>query len=143
MPRGSSPRCHSCVRRGAARAERPCQQAPRAKNGAIDAPFSRNCLVIRLDRRVYGTCSAYCPDCPDGCRRTTRAWPYRVHLGQILERKQINTVRAMLGHRCLCVMRSKVGAMKEVAKMIRTCLEALWLGRKRARPIDFFIGPDQ
>ena len=40
--------------------------------------------------------------------RTARAWTYKEHLREILERKQINVVRAMLLHWCTCVMRSKV-----------------------------------
>lgn len=58
-------------------------------------------------------------------KRTARAWSYKEQLREILERKQINVVRAMLGHWCSCVMRSKVEPMKEVAKMIRTHLEGI------------------
>lgn len=58
-------------------------------------------------------------------KRTARAWVYKVQLREILERKQINVVRAMLAHWCSCVMRSKVEPMKEVAKMIRTHLEGI------------------
>ncbi len=58
-------------------------------------------------------------------KRTARAWSYKEQLREILERKQINVVRAMLEHWCLCVMRSKVEPMKEVAKMIRTHLEGI------------------
>ncbi len=58
-------------------------------------------------------------------KRTARAWSYKEQLRQILERKQINVVRAMLAHWCNCVMRSKVEPMKEVAKMIRTHLEGI------------------
>jgi len=52
-------------------------------------------------------------------KRTARAWLYREHLREILERKQINVVSAMLKQWCANVMRSKVEPMKKVAKMIR------------------------
>jgi transposase len=52
-------------------------------------------------------------------KRTARAWLYREHLRDILERKQINVVSAMLWQWCTNVMRSRVAPMKEVARMIR------------------------
>ena len=52
-------------------------------------------------------------------KRTARAWLYREQLRDILERKQINVVSAMLEQWCTNVMRSKVEPMKEVASMIR------------------------
>jgi len=52
-------------------------------------------------------------------KRTARAWLYREQLRDILERKQINVVSALLAQWCTNVMRSKVEPMKEVAKMIR------------------------
>jgi transposase len=58
-------------------------------------------------------------------KRTARAWSYKEQLREILERKQINVVRAMLEHWCMCVMRSKVEPMKVVAKMIRSHLEGI------------------
>lgn len=57
--------------------------------------------------------------------RTARAWVYKEQLREILERKQINVVRAMLKHWCTCVMRSKVEPMKEVAAMVRSHLEGI------------------
>lgn len=57
--------------------------------------------------------------------RTARAWLYKEQLREILERKQINVVRAMLGHWCTCVMRSKVEPMKEVAALVRRHLEGI------------------
>jgi energy-coupling factor transporter ATP-binding protein EcfA2 len=57
--------------------------------------------------------------------RTARAWAYKERLREILERKQINVVRAMLQHWCNCVMRSKVEPMKEVARLVRTHLEGI------------------
>lgn len=51
---------------------------------------------------------------------TTRAWACKEQLREILERKQINVVRAMLKHWCTCVMRSKVDPMKEVAALMRS-----------------------
>ena len=57
--------------------------------------------------------------------RTARAWSYKEQLREILERKQINVVRAMLQHWCTCVMRSKVEPMKEVAALIRHHLDGI------------------
>jgi len=57
--------------------------------------------------------------------RTARAWTYKERLREILDRKQINVVRAMLAHWCTCVMRSKVEPMKDVAAMIRNNLEGI------------------
>jgi transposase len=57
--------------------------------------------------------------------RTARAWAYKEQLREILERKQINVVRAMLQHWCTCVMRSKVEPMKEVAALVRRHLEGI------------------
>ena len=53
-------------------------------------------------------------------KRTARAWLYREHLREILDRKQINVVSSLLKQWCTNVMRSKVEPMKEVARMIRT-----------------------
>lgn len=52
-------------------------------------------------------------------KRTARAWLYREHLRDILDRKQINVVTGMLRQWCTNVMRSRVAPMKEVARMIR------------------------
>ena len=57
--------------------------------------------------------------------RTARAWAYKEQLREILERKQINVVRAALQHWCSCVMRSKVEPMKEVAALVRRHLEGI------------------
>ena len=57
--------------------------------------------------------------------RTARAWAYKEQLREILERKQINVVRAMLAHWCTCVMRSKVEPMKDVARLVRSHLEGI------------------
>jgi transposase len=57
--------------------------------------------------------------------RTARAWVYKEQLREILDRKQINVVRAMLQHWCTCVMRSKVEPMKEVAALVRQHLEGI------------------
>ena len=57
--------------------------------------------------------------------RTARAWVYKEQLREILERKQINVVRAMPQHWCPCVMRSKVEPMKEVADLVRRHLEGI------------------
>lgn len=52
-------------------------------------------------------------------KRTARAWLYRENLREILERKQINVVSALLRQWCTNVLRSKVEPMKAVARMIR------------------------
>ena len=52
-------------------------------------------------------------------KRTARARLYREHLRDILDRKQINVVSAMLKQWCTNVLRSRVEPMKEVARMIR------------------------
>ncbi len=52
-------------------------------------------------------------------KRTARAWLYREHLREILDRKQINVVSAMLTQWCTNVLRSKIEPMKDVARMIR------------------------
>lgn len=57
--------------------------------------------------------------------RTARAWAYKEQLREILERKQINVVRAALQHWCTCVMRSKVQPMKEVATLVRRHLDGI------------------
>lgn len=57
--------------------------------------------------------------------RTARAWTYREQLREILQRKQPNVVRKALLHWCACVNRSKVEAMKSVAKMIQTHLDGI------------------
>ena len=58
-------------------------------------------------------------------KRTARAWRYREDLREILDRKQINVVRAMLWQWCTNVMRSKVEPMKVVARMIRSHIEGI------------------
>jgi transposase len=57
--------------------------------------------------------------------RTARAWAYKEQLREILQRKQINVVRAMLRHWCTCVMRSKVEPMKEVAALVRRHIDGI------------------
>jgi transposase len=52
-------------------------------------------------------------------KRTARAWLYREHLREILDRTEIEVASAMLKQWCTNVMRSKVEPMKQVAKMIR------------------------
>lgn len=58
-------------------------------------------------------------------KRTARAWHYREDLREILNRKQPNVVRDMLRQWCTNVMRSKVEAMKVIARMIRNHLEGI------------------
>ena len=57
--------------------------------------------------------------------RTARAWVYKERLREILQRRQVNVVRSMLQHWCVCVMRSKVEPMKEVAGLVRRHLEGI------------------
>ena len=66
-------------------------------------------------------------------KRTARAWLYREHLREILERKQINVVSAMLTQWCTNVMRSKVEPMKDVARMIRRHFDGIiaWAQTRR------------
>jgi transposase len=56
---------------------------------------------------------------------TARAWVYQEQLREILERRQVNVVRAMLLHWCSCVMRSEVEPMKEVAALVRRHLAGI------------------
>lgn len=57
--------------------------------------------------------------------RTARAWTYREMLREILQRKQPNVVRTALLNWITCVNRSKVDAMKKVAKMVGSHLEGI------------------
>ena len=60
---------------------------------------------------------------------------YREQLREILSKKQIHVVRAMLTHWCTSVMRSKVDAMKDVARMIRKHLEGIlaWVHTRQTK----------
>jgi len=58
-------------------------------------------------------------------KRTARAWLYKEQLREIMERKQVNVVRAMLTQWASNVMRSKVEPMKGVAKMVRSHLDGI------------------
>ncbi len=66
-------------------------------------------------------------------KRTARAWLYREQLRNILDRKQINVVAAMLRQWCTNVMRSKVEPMKKVAAMIRRHFDGIvaWAQTRR------------
>jgi len=57
--------------------------------------------------------------------RTARAWTYKEQLRIVLDKKQINVMRDSLKHWCVCVMRSKVEAMKEVAGLVRRHMEGI------------------
>jgi len=57
--------------------------------------------------------------------RTARAWIYKEQLRELLGQKQINVMRESLKHWCVCVMRSKVEAMKEVAGLVRRHMEGI------------------
>jgi len=56
---------------------------------------------------------------------TARACIYKEQLRDLLDRKQINVMRDSLLHWCVCVMRSKVEPMKEVAGLVRRHLEGI------------------
>lgn len=56
---------------------------------------------------------------------TARAWIYKEQLRDLLDGKQINVMRDSLLHWCVCVMRSKVEPMKEVAGLVRRHLEGI------------------
>lgn len=71
-------------------------------------------------------------------KRTARAWLYKEQLREILERKQINVVRAMLRQWATNVMRSKVEPMKEVARMIRRHIEGI-VAWTQTRQINGFL----
>ena len=58
-------------------------------------------------------------------KRTARAWLYREHLRDILDRKQVNVVTAMLKTWCANVLRSKVAPMWDVAKMVRAHFDGI------------------
>jgi transposase len=66
--------------------------------------------------------------------RTARAWIYKEQLREVLDRKQINVMRQALQHWCVCVMRSRVEAMKEVAGLVRRHMEGIvaWAQTRRA-----------
>ena len=71
-------------------------------------------------------------------KRTARAWLYREQLRDILDRRQINIVSAMLAQWCTNVMRSKVEPMKQVATMIRTHFDGI-VAWTRSRQTNGFI----
>ncbi len=71
-------------------------------------------------------------------KRTARAWLYREQLRDILDRKQINIVSAMLAQWCTNVMRSKVEPMKQVATMIRAHFDGI-VAWTRSRQTNGFI----
>jgi len=71
-------------------------------------------------------------------KRTARAWLYREQLRDILGRKQINIVSAMLAQWCTNVMRSKVEPMKQVATMIRAHFNGI-VAWTRSRQTNGFI----
>jgi transposase len=69
-------------------------------------------------------------------KRTARAWLYREHLREILNRKQIHVMRRLLVQWTTNVRRSKVEPMKEVAALVRRHIAAppsplmpAWLAR--------------
>lgn len=70
--------------------------------------------------------------------RTARAWLYKEQLREILQRKQINVVRALLLHWCSNVMRSKVEPMKAVAAMIRRHIDGI-IAWARSRQTNGYI----
>lgn len=79
------------------------------------APASSPRLAADLDALIARMASV----------RTARAWVYKERLREILQRKQINVVRAMLLHWCRCVMRSKVEPVKAAATLVRCPLKGI------------------
>jgi transposase len=71
-------------------------------------------------------------------RRTARAWIYKEQLREILNRKQINVVRALLLRWTACVMRSKVAPMKTVARMIKKHIDGI-VAWTRSRQTNGFL----
>lgn len=71
-------------------------------------------------------------------KRTARAWLYREQLRDILDRRQINIVSAMLAQWCTCVMRSKVEPMKQVAALVRAHFDGI-VAWTRSRQTNGFI----
>jgi transposase len=71
-------------------------------------------------------------------KRTARAWLYREQLRDILDRRQINVVSAMLAQWCTNVMRSKVDSMKQVAALIRGHFDGI-VAWTRSRQTNGFI----
>lgn len=71
-------------------------------------------------------------------RRTARAWIYKEQLREILNRKQINVVRALLLRWTACVMRSKVAPMKTVARMIKKHINGI-VAWTRSRQTNGFL----
>jgi len=71
-------------------------------------------------------------------KRTARAWLYREQLRDVLDRRQINIVSALLARWSTNVMRSKVEPMKQVATMIRTHFDGI-VAWTRSRQTNGFI----
>jgi transposase len=71
-------------------------------------------------------------------RRTARAWHYREQWREILSRKQVHVVRALLKQWCTNVMRSKVEPMKEVAQLIRNHFDGV-LAWVKSRQTNGFV----
>jgi transposase len=71
---------------------------------------------------------------------TARAWLYREHLRDILDRKQINVVTAMLRQWCSNVMRSRVAPMKEVARMIRKHFDGIVAWTQTRQTVQRLVG---
>lgn len=70
--------------------------------------------------------------------RTARAWLYKEQLREIMQRKQINVVRALLLQWCSNVMRSKVDPMKTVAAMVRRHIDGI-IAWTRSRQTNGYI----
>jgi transposase len=71
-------------------------------------------------------------------KRTARAWLYREHLREILNRKQIHVMRRLLLQWTTNVRRSKVEPMKEVADLIRRHLDGI-VAWARSRQTNGFL----
>jgi len=71
-------------------------------------------------------------------KRTARAWQQREQLRQILESRQPNVLAHALTAWCRQVMRSRVDAMKEVARMIRSHFDGV-VAWARSRQTNGFL----
>lgn len=71
-------------------------------------------------------------------KRTARAWLYREHLREILNRKQIHVMRRLLLQWTTNVRRSKVEAMKEVAALVRRHIDGI-VAWARSRQTNGFL----
>ena len=123
----------------------PTRPRPSTRPGASSSAPTRNSRACagRSSRAPNDSAPNNAPNSTPSSRRppgkrTARAWMYREQLRNILNRKQVNVVRAMLRQWCANVNRSKVEPMKAVARMIRKHLEGI-VAWARTRQTNGFI----